>query len=304
MEEHRQDESKRVAQHKLASEFVELVHGLGAAEQAEKEHRAVFNKSLTFDQLVGLGNASQAPQPQTQNTTDHNETPELPKAQTHGLDQNSALKLQLPRSAVIEKRITQVMRSAGLVSSVSEAQRLVNNKGVYIGGRLSSGGSVDDNLQYTTVTDFDWSWWSRYLVDEKLLVLRTGKWRVKVIEVISDEDFISKGLTCPGFNDSQQEPPNQTAGHNEAAEPELQPAHQADQHIEVEKIPGRGAGGWESVSQPKTGKDTQKYLDERALGQSMMEPKAERPKLPRKRPRIRASERPESGVDLDPYQVT
>ena len=39
MEQHETDQSKRVAQHKLAYEFVELVHGLTNAQEAEARIR-------------------------------------------------------------------------------------------------------------------------------------------------------------------------------------------------------------------------------------------------------------------------
>ncbi|KAE9961526.1 hypothetical protein BLS_001862 [Venturia inaequalis] len=45
MKEHIQSPEKRLAQHKLAREFVELVHGAEDAETAEKQHRFLFAQS-------------------------------------------------------------------------------------------------------------------------------------------------------------------------------------------------------------------------------------------------------------------
>lgn len=44
MEHHRQDPSKRIAQHKLAWEVLAVVHGQSVAENTEQEHRSVFKK--------------------------------------------------------------------------------------------------------------------------------------------------------------------------------------------------------------------------------------------------------------------
>jgi hypothetical protein len=40
---------------------------------------------------------------------------------------------------------------------------------------------------------------AHYVMDDTLLVLRVGKWNVKVIAIIPDEEFVSRGLHAPGW---------------------------------------------------------------------------------------------------------
>jgi tyrosyl-tRNA synthetase len=197
MVEHQQNESKRVAQHKLAKEFVELIHGLDASQVAESQHRNLFNKDMTMAQLV-----EQSEQRQAKLETH----PSLAKnRQAQDVEKYGTTKMVLPRSAVIGRPMSSVLWSAGFAQSKSEAQRLINAKGAYIAGRKDAygvEGVPSDSLAYVPITNPVYDTWKHFVIDERLFVLRSGKWRIKVIEIIPDAEFVARGLKCPGFDDT------------------------------------------------------------------------------------------------------
>lgn len=193
MKQHRQDESKRVAQHKLASEFVELVHGQTAAEEAETQHRQAFQKDMTLEDVKAQVDGKPADM-----------HPSLNKyAPPQDMESNHQLSLKLPKSLVINRTLPQILWSAGMVASRSEGQRLINAKGVYIGGRKGDGEKnvqMTDTITYIPAEDAKWSFVEPLLIDNMLL-LRTGKWKKKFVEIVPDVEFERLGLTCPGWKD-------------------------------------------------------------------------------------------------------
>lgn len=254
MAEHQKDESKRVAQHKLASEFTELIHGVGAAEEASRQHRALFNKNTSLDDILQFAK-QQDSQTQTQATVDGH--PSVTKnAKPQSIEKYSTTQAELPRSAVMEKPLSRVLWSAGLAASRSEAQRLINNKGAYIGANPNAKGQMSDSLTYTAIQDPNWEWWKGYIIDDNLLILRTGKWRVKVINIISDEEFAAKGLSCPGFGAEESSPPS-----TEISQPNRNNAYaRKTPDIPVEEdVEGRG--GWDEISRLRLNKRTKKMVD-------------------------------------------
>ncbi|KAF7514212.1 hypothetical protein GJ744_004537 [Endocarpon pusillum] len=201
MEEHQLDESKRVAQHKLAVEFVELIHGVGAAQNAQKQHMTMFDKNLTVDsvrasQLEEEGKESRAP-------GDWNVQLNKYAKPTSAADAPST-HMKLPRSLVVNQSFAKVLWSAGLVSSRAEGSRLIANKGCHIGSKMARGATtaqMGDYLAFTPLTSTKPSETGNYLIDGDLLILRIGKWKMKFITVISDEEYQQAGLTCPGWKE-------------------------------------------------------------------------------------------------------
>ncbi len=90
-----------------------------------------------------------------------------------------------------------ILFHAGLVSSRSEGRRLCNASGAYFGAR--TGLSEDHELQWRPVNDINQGDAGASAIDEKLLFLRAGKTKVKVVTIISDEDFLARGLNAPGW---------------------------------------------------------------------------------------------------------
>ncbi|RMD44208.1 hypothetical protein DV735_g890, partial [Chaetothyriales sp. CBS 134920] len=217
MDEHAKDPSKRVAQHALARDFVELIHGLGAAETAEKQHRAVFSKNTTLGELRASLNDShvQTPPPSHPGVTKSSESQSI-----HTHSSNSCT---LPRSLVHNQHLSRILHHAGLVSSRSEGSRLIIKGGAYIGSTADGKRQMGDNVSYipADMNKAKWDVLKTWLIgseegegeedgyrggNEELLILRTGKWRVKIVRVIPDEEFVSRGLTAPGWDPVQGKP--------------------------------------------------------------------------------------------------
>lgn len=200
MKEHEQDQSKRVAQHKLAREFVELIHGLSDAEVAERQHRQVFGKNLTFSEIQRTLNEEVLQKANEGDDMPADLHPRLNKhAKPQDMESNTSTQVKLPRSLVIDQPLSRILYSAGLTASRSEGQRLINAGGVYVGAQSSGKASMQDNVSYIPAKETTANFVSKYIVDENLLIVRTGKWRVKIIEIIPDKDFRAAGLTCPGW---------------------------------------------------------------------------------------------------------
>ena len=209
MSEHKTDESKRVAQHKLASEFVELVHGHAAAKNAEQEHRQAFSNTLT---VADIRAQTSEPIPRNPDIRPDDFHPSLNKrAQPLTQDASYDINISLPRSLVHQQPLSRILWSAGLAASRSEAQRLINNRGVYIAGQVGKDGHyvpIDGQINYVPVKDPMWAATEPLLIDGELLVLRTGKWKKKFIRIVDDEEYEAKGLTCPGWKEEVESPVN------------------------------------------------------------------------------------------------
>lgn len=108
----------------------------------------------------------------------------------------------LPKSLVKDQSIAKVLWSAGLVSSRSEGHRLALNSGAYIGRNPSNKGAMRDAVEFFPAKLRDpHQTWDNVIRDvplsdemvkpgeEGLLVLRTGKWKVRLCRIVSDEKF-------------------------------------------------------------------------------------------------------------------
>ncbi|KIW61976.1 tyrosine-tRNA ligase, variant [Exophiala xenobiotica] len=198
IEAHEKDPSQRIAQHKLAREFVELIYGVDAAAQAEQEHRQLFKKTLSISDITSSVSEAKATEPAkpTQSPTANFTHPSLNKhAPPQRLEDNMSTHVKLPRSLVLGKPLGQIMFAAGMVSSKAEGHRLIRAGGAYVG---NSRGAVD-SLTYTSARTNTPEEAAEYIIDEKLLVLRVGKWRMKIVEIVSDEEYEQAGLTCPAW---------------------------------------------------------------------------------------------------------
>jgi len=218
----RADPSKRIAQHVLAYEFVELVHGPDAAKDAEAQHRALFQKQVPS--LAALGNTSSAPAPPSVPNNPNTSNQNAGKRQeatfasrqlnkfAPSITSNSApsAHVVLPRSLVHMQSIAKVLFSAGLVTSRSEGHRLAQNQGAYIGRRASGREAMSDDISWVPAKLMDpMQTWQNLIFDnqkaetmeaegeEGLLVLRSGKWNVRVCRVVSDEKFEREAFEEP-----------------------------------------------------------------------------------------------------------
>lgn len=105
---HMKDPKQRIAQHLLAREFVELIHGPEITRATELQHRTLFSKSPSSP-------------PKTE-TYDGHLTPEKgelwPNLNTVG--DSPTTTTQLPMSLIKEKSIGQIVYAAGLATSRSD----------------------------------------------------------------------------------------------------------------------------------------------------------------------------------------
>lgn len=268
-DKHMLEPSKRSAQHCLAYEFVELVHGEAAAKHAQQQHHALFaNRAApTLSSLMASqSEASESPQI---NYQDQSELPTVPKNPLHDhqhwrtkaaadfvnqsvnkyAPQTNATTARqmhtvLPKSLVYAQSIAKVLWSAGLVSSRSEGHRLALNSGAYIGRNPSNKEGMRDAVEFFPAKLRDpHQTWDNVIRDipesgemvkpgeEGLLVLRTGKWKVRLCRIVSDDKF--KELLAEG---QVSEPPGWTehVAENMAARATSRNAQQKLQKAELE----------------------------------------------------------------------
>jgi len=196
MATHEQDPSKRLAQRRLALEVVQMIHGQSAAEEAENQTRLLFPGTKL------------PPTPSAPIPIDDSKNPPLnvslnPKAPQISAQSISSSRITLPRSLVYNQPISRVLFAAGLVSSRSEGHRLAANRGAYIGGSkaLNHSKNMGDALCFSPIANWKPELTEDYIIDGGLLVLRVGKWKVKVVHIIPDEEFEAQGLDAPGWGE-------------------------------------------------------------------------------------------------------
>lgn len=208
-----QDPSKRLAQHILARELVELVHGAAAAKQAELAHKDAFGQGAHTFSLLSLRNAiaghkgtvgaaeqgmpkvdkklleykkafaaSSTAQPASDTSS------EQPKSDNENI-------VTLPLSMLQPGSFPHVLHAAGLASSRSEASRLIAKNGAYVVVPNSGPPENPTALKWTRILpdkDMDPN---HYLVDWEALVLRSGKTKIQICRVIKDDLLEKKAET-------------------------------------------------------------------------------------------------------------
>lgn len=219
MKHHFQNESKRAAQHLLAREVVELAHGAQYAVQAESAHKEAFSHGTHTFSLAGLRNtlseitkkdaaaievdekeekliaykkayvSSSPTQSASSNAT------EAPRTETSNV-------VTLPLTLLQQGSFPRILHAAGLVTSKSEGHRLIAKRGAYV--VLPNSGSQENPsaLKWEQVPqDINTTDPNHYLLDWEALVLRSGKSKIQICHVVTEEDFEAKGLTCPGWEE-------------------------------------------------------------------------------------------------------
>ncbi|RDW81384.1 tyrosine--tRNA ligase MSY1 [Aspergillus mulundensis] len=206
MEEQNQDPSKRVAQHALAYEFVELIHGREEADAVSMQHRQLFrSRSSTAPPTPAPRSAPVGNPKSSLSGFDNPQAGNKYAPQTNFANMPS-LRITLPKSLVYDKTFSKILWSAGLVASKSEAQRIINNQGAHVGSRPGiekslPGGDMPDALTFTPIKSWMASKTREFIIDDELLILRLGKWKLKLVTIVSDEKFKELGLTAPGWDE-------------------------------------------------------------------------------------------------------
>ena len=209
MAEHEQQPSKRIAQSKLAREVLEIIHGLAIANEAEAQHALLFRpKAVSMpSDIEGSEHGLDADAITSKNGKPMDISSALNKYAIHTTAANApSHNVILPRSLVIHQPIARVLWSAGLVASKSEGHRLAAKKGAYIGSRPSASGTMSDHLDFSPCMNWNPADTEKYLIGDDTLILRVGKWKVKIVKIISDKEFEERGLTAPGWKEEDNEP--------------------------------------------------------------------------------------------------
>lgn len=218
MKKQRQDESRRLAQHILAREIVELAHGAAEAKKAQTAHKEAFSSGTNTFPLGALrsalstSNKSDSPVKPLNNkekklltykqayavsaTTQATSvtSSERQKSEDHNV-------MTIPLSMLQAGSFPRVLLAAGLASSKSDAQRLIANKGAYV---VVPGSGSQENptaLRWASIEFGVAADPNHFLVDCEALILRSGKSKIQICRVIKDEQFKAEGLSCPGWDD-------------------------------------------------------------------------------------------------------
>ncbi|KAK2617044.1 tyrosyl-tRNA synthetase [Conoideocrella luteorostrata] len=172
---HQADPSKRVAQHTLAFEVISLVHGSQKALQEAQQHQFRFGGELPH--------VVNEPSEDSGIVTPNN----APRSD-----------IRLPKS-VMALSPAKLLYATGLASSNSDGQRLVAQQGAYVAAQPGqSRGLVPGNLAWTPMKMWFPDETAKYLIDDKILILRKGKHNVRIVELVSDEEWEASGQIYPG----------------------------------------------------------------------------------------------------------
>ncbi|KAI0905499.1 tRNA synthetase class I [Ustulina deusta] len=190
IEQHNLDPPKRHAHHTLAFEVIALVHGVAEAEATQFRHKQMFSKDTT--------------QPTTPTSIGEVDSyPDRVTPPTSTLALNFRPDIQLPESLILGKSISRILHATGLAESSNDAHRLIAHQGAYVGGapgRNAHNNKVMDEGEVTFQSVKSWfpGDTRNFLIDGKILVLRRGKHFVRIVEMISDEEWEASGKSYPG----------------------------------------------------------------------------------------------------------
>ncbi|CAG8929573.1 unnamed protein product [Penicillium salamii] len=219
MEEQNKDPSKRVAQHALASEFVELVHGKQEADAVALQHRQLFRPRASTAAPTPLSKTSVPPASHARSITAGFETPQSgnPYAPQTNFANMGDMKVTLPESLVFNQPFNKVLWSAGLVSSKGEGHRVIVNNGAKVGSRPGDSGPMTDQLSFTPIRIWAAEKTKEFVLNGNLLILKLGKWKFRSVHIVSDEEFRTQGLTAPGWEELNA--PAEAESETTASEP-------------------------------------------------------------------------------------
>jgi tyrosyl-tRNA synthetase len=206
MEEQNKDPSKRVAQHTLATEFVELAHGPKAAHAASLQHKHLFRaRSSTAPPTPAPvtpripENFSRSPNSKFWNPQSGN--PYAPQVNFSNME---GPQITLPQSLVYNQPFHRILYSAGMVESKNEGHRIISSGGAYVGASPGRKEQMPDALAYTPIKTWLPEKTQEFIMGGKTLITKIGKWKVKIINIISDEEFRERGLTAPGWQEFEE----------------------------------------------------------------------------------------------------
>jgi tyrosyl-tRNA synthetase len=214
MGQQQRDESKRLAQHILAKEVVELAHGAAEARKAEAAHKEAFSHGTNTFPLGALRKkldaikATEAPSGASPSKKE-SQLLAYKKAYAASSTAQSISSTNAENDNIVTLPLTmlqpgsfpRVLHAAGLASSKSEAHRLIAKKGAYVVVPNSGSTETPTALQWVNIEAGAAVDPNHFLVDWEALILRAGKSKIQICRVVTDEQFDAAGLTCPGWKD-------------------------------------------------------------------------------------------------------
>ncbi|KAF2709581.1 tyrosyl-tRNA synthetase-like protein [Pleomassaria siparia CBS 279.74] len=232
MEKQRKDAGKRVAQHLLAKEIVELAHGAASAKKAEVAHKEAFSdgtrtfslsalrKTLSNGTIVDVPTSSNMIEPTESDRalklTDYKRgfiaATQAPSTATDSsIDDVANSVVTIPSTLLRVGTFPRILHAAGLVASRNEGHKLIKSKGAYV--VVPNSGTVENphGLKWEQVPEGTSIDPNHYLVDWEALVVRSGKSKFQVCRIISEERFEAEGMTCPGWEDFKAKRAEQAA---------------------------------------------------------------------------------------------
>ncbi|KAK7986933.1 tyrosyl-tRNA synthetase [Apiospora saccharicola] len=186
MERQAADPGKRIAHHTLAYEIVSLVHSPQLAQETQEEHKSRYSKNSSGGQQAQI------------------ELSEYPSEGPATSQRAVAFKhdIELPESLIKTKSIGRILYAAGLAASSTEGHKLTTHGGAYIGGAPEANkGMVAMHVGALTFVPVK-TWFPeenhKFLIGGELMILRRGKHFVRIIKVVSDEEWKRSGQSYPG----------------------------------------------------------------------------------------------------------
>lgn len=210
--EHTLDPSKRLAQRQLAREVLSIVHGETEVEAVEAQHGLLFRPSKNTAKKK-----AEAIKADNVSTDSPSKVPDMnfmfnkaagPSAPS------AAGNVTLPKSLVVSKQIGRILYAAGLVSSRSEGHRLCAAKGAYVGSLPGQHGDMPDHVEFTPALNWEDDAVNKFIIDGKLLILRVGKWKVKIVRIVEDDEYMRLGLNAPGWEEVKREREEKAKGED------------------------------------------------------------------------------------------
>lgn len=198
MTTHNEDPSKRIAQHKVASQVVELIHGAMIARQVENQHRLIFTPGSIDPRTVSM---EERPKVGVTGHMNPGSDPTAPPVTAFSGIKPHAV---IPRSLVVNQFFHKVLYHAGMVSSKAEGHRLIVNNGAHIGSMPDSKQEMGDALNYVPIRTWSADVTEKFIIDGCLMILKIGKWNVKIVKIVPDEEFRASGMTCPGWGEKEE----------------------------------------------------------------------------------------------------
>ncbi|KAI1809523.1 tRNA synthetase class I [Poronia punctata] len=190
MAEHNLNPAQRHAHHTLAFEVLALAHGMPEATATQERHKQMFSKGkvLTIG-ATSVGESGSYP------------SGAQPASSTAAL--NFRPDIKLPESLIMGQSIARILYAAGLAASASDAHRLVAHQAAYVGGAPGRPEHISPKMREGEVSFTPVKAWfpqdtKKFLIDDKILILRRGKHFIRIIEMVSDEEWEQSGKSYPG----------------------------------------------------------------------------------------------------------